>query len=54
MGGNVEGGWLLRLVLGGFLVVCEWRRFGVSLDVDFGGYWLVLVVWGVGVVLGVV
>ena len=54
MGGIVEGGCLLRLVLVGFMVVCEWRRFGVSLGVGSGGCWLVLAVWGMGVVLGVV
>ena len=44
------GGWLLRLVLVGFLVVCEWGRFGISLGVGFGGCWLVLVICGLGVV----
>ena len=47
------GGWLLGLVLVGFLVVCERRGFGVSLGVGFGGCWLVVVFWGLGVVSAV-
>ena len=46
--------WLLRLAVGGFLVACEGREFGVSLGVGSGGCWLVLVIWGLGVVLEVV
>ena len=51
---------MVRGILGGvvfevgFLVVCEWRGFGVSLGVDFGGCWFVLVIWGLGMVLEVV
>ncbi len=35
----------------GLLVICEGRRFGVSLGVGSGGCWLVLVIWGLGMVL---
>ena len=52
MRGIIGGDWLLRLVVVGFLVVCEGRVFGVSLGVGSGGCWLVLVIWvgyGVGV-----
>ncbi len=31
------------MVLVGFLVVCEWGRFGVSMGVGYGGWLLVLV-----------
>ena len=51
MGGSIGGGWLLRLVVVSFLVVCEGRRFGVSLGVGYGGW--VLVAWGLGVECGV-
>ena len=54
VGGILGGGWLVRLVVDGFLVVCEGRRFGVSLGVGSGGCWWVLVSWGLGVVLEVV
>ena len=54
MRGILGGGWVLRLGLVGFLVVCEWRGSGVSLGVGFGGFWLVLMVWGLDVVLEVV
>ena len=49
--GIIGGGWLLRLFVVGFLVVCEGRRFGVFLGVGSGGCCLVLVAWGMGVVL---
>jgi len=40
--------------MGGFLAVCEGRRFVVSLGVGSGGCWLVLVFWGLGMVLEIV
>ena len=42
---------MLMLIVVGFLVVCEGRRFGVSLGVGSGGCWMVLVAWGLGVLL---
>ena len=42
------------LVLASFLVACEWRGFGVSLGVGFGGCGLVSVIWGLGMVSEVV
>ena len=54
VGGIMGEGWLLGLVSVSVLVVCEWERFGISLGVGSGGCWLVLVVWGLDVVLGVV
>ncbi len=54
VGGIIGGSWLLRLVVVGFSVVCEGRRFGASLDVGSGECWSVLVIWGLDVVLEVV
>ena len=53
VGGIIGGSWLLRFVLVGFLVICEWGRFRISLGVSFGGCRLMLVIWGLGVVLEV-
>ena len=50
VGGILGGGWLLRLVLVGFLVIWEWRGYGVSLGVGFGGCGLASEIWGLGVV----
>jgi len=50
VGGIARWGWLLRLVLVGLLVVCEWGRFGISLGVGSGECWMVLVICGLGVV----
>ena len=44
----------MRMVLVGFLVVCEWGRFGISLGVGSGGCLLMLVICGLGVVSEVV
>jgi hypothetical protein len=52
VGGIIGGGWLLRLAVFGFLVVCEVRSFGVSLGVGSSGW--VWVCWGLGAVLEVV
>jgi len=49
--GILGRGWLLRLVLVGCLVVCEWGRVGVFLSVGTGVCWLVLVVGELGVML---
>ena len=54
VGGIIGGDRVLRLVVDGFLVACEGRRFGVTLGVGSGGCWLLLVIWGSGVVLEVV
>ena len=51
--GILGGGWLLKLVLISVLAACEWGGFGVSLGVGFGGCWLVVVIWGLGVVMEV-
>ena len=50
--GIIGGGWLLRIVVIGFLVVCDVRGFGVSLGVGSNGW--VWVCWGLGAVLKVV
>ena len=44
---------MLRLVLVGCLVVCEWGRVGFFLGVGAGVCWYVLVIWGLGVMLEV-
>ena len=49
--GIIAGGWLLRLVVIGVLVVCEGRGFGIFLGVGSSGCWLALVIWGLGMVL---
>ena len=36
--GVVGWSWLLRLGLSGFLVSCEWGKFGVSLGGGLGGF----------------
>ena len=48
------GGWLLKLELVIFLVVCEWRGFGVSLGVGFGGCGIASVIWGLSMVSEIV
>ena len=54
MGGILEGGWLVGLFLPGFLEACGWGRFGVSVGVGIGGFGLISVFWGLGVVSEVV
>ena len=48
VGGIIGGGWLLRLVVFGFLMVYEVRGFGVSLGVGASGW--VWGCWGLGAV----
>ncbi len=44
MEGILGEGWLLRMVLGSFLEVCEYRGFGVPVSVAFDGCRLVSVI----------
>ncbi len=50
--GVVGWNWLLRLVLSGFLVSCEWDKFGVSIGGGLGGFGSVSGIEGLGVLFG--
>ena len=54
VGGILEEGWLVGLFLAGFLEACGWGGFGVSVGVGIGGFGLISLFWGMGVVFEVV